>query len=517
MDMRMNTPSRTLSFDRRQLVRLASAGLIAMPAMGTRLVHAQNELPSVDPLDEMVIDLAGEPVTIDPAVAYATVDWSIVHSIYDALVGFDAQGRMQPVAAETFEVVDELTFEAKLREGLTFHDGSPVTSEAVVRGMNHVQGGESLVVDLFASVTEVEVIDDLTVRIHCDTPSPWLPAQMAAWHVLLPEGFTMDSLASDPVGSGPYRLAGWDRGNEITLERFEEYQPVPVKGAPIASTVRYHFVPDATTRLSNLLSSGSHLIDTVPFDMLTTLNQTDATIVPQELVGSAWIRIATDTEPFSDVRVRQALNLALDVGAFPGALIYEQSYRLASIHPGQASMGFDPALAPYEYDPDAARNLLAEAGLEDGLDATMHITQNAQQSVAEAITSQWNEVGISVDIEVADYATFNASWDDTSAPALRMATWSPLYDPHSLLSLVWASDGALSRYSNEDVDRLIAEAAVEPNAERRAELYQELAGVMFEDAAGVWLWNQVAVYGLSNDVPLWSSRPDEWILPLARG
>src|SRR5690606_2073212 len=161
---------------------------------------------------------------------------------------------------------------------------------------------------------------------------------------------------------------------------------------------------------------------------------------------------------------RQALNMSLDIESFPGALIYEQSYRLASIHPGQASMGFDPALAPYQYDAGAAQALLEEAGIEDGVEAAMQITQNTQQSVAEPLVSQWNEVGISVDIEVADYATFNASWSDESAPALRMATWSPLYDPHTLLSLVWASEGVLSRYSNEDVDRLIAEAAVESDA-----------------------------------------------------
>ena len=513
----MSRSHSTSNLDRRGFIGLAAASLAAMPVVGTRLVQAQGTPVAVDRIDELVIDLAGEPVTIDPAMAYAPLDWSIVHSLYDALVGFDADGQIQPVAASSFEVVDETTFEAVLREGMTFHDGSPVTSDAVVRGIDHVRGGESLVADLFATVDGVEVVDELTVRITCSVPSPWLPAQMAAWLVLLPEGVTADSLASSPVGSGPYKLATWDRGNEITLERFEDYQPVGVKGTPIANTVRYHFVPDATTRVSNLLAGDTHLVDTVPFDMLTTLEQTDARIVPQELVGSAWIRIATDTDPFSDVRVRQALNLALDVDSFPGALIYEQSYRLASIHPGQASMGFDPALAPYEFDPDAARGLLEEAGIADGIEATMQITENTQQSVAEAIVAQWNEVGISVDLEVADYATFNAGWSDPSAPVLRMATWSPLYDPHTLLSLVWASDGVLSRYSNEEVDRLIADAAGESDRERRAALYRELAGVMREDAAGVWLWNQVAVYGLSQDVPDWSPRPDEWLLPLLRG
>jgi peptide/nickel transport system substrate-binding protein len=503
--------------DRRRMLGLTAASLLAFPAVGTRLVHAQGTPVAVDPIDEMVIDLAGEPVTTDPAVAYSPLEWSIVHSVFDALVGFDGDGQIQPVAADTFEVVDETTFEARLREGMTFHDGAPVTSDAIIRGIEHLQGGESLVADLFSTVDEVERIDDLTVRIHCSSPSPWLPAQMAAWHVLLPEGADAETLSAEPIGSGPFRLLRWDRGNELILERYEDYQPVAVKGSAIATIVRYHFVPDATTRVSNLLTGDTDLVDSVPFDMLNTLSQTSAEIVPQELVGSAWIRIATDTEPFSDVRVRKALNMALDVEAFAGALIYEQSFRLASLHPGQASMGFDPALPSYPYDPDAARDLLEEAGIEGSIETTLQATPGTQQSVAEAISAQWRQVGISVDVEVVDYATFNASWSDPSAPPLRIATWSPLYDPHTLLSLVWASDGVLSRYSNDEVDRLIEEAAVEPDIDRRNRLYQELANVMHEDAAAVWLWNQVAVYGVAEHASAWSARPDEWVLPLARG
>jgi peptide/nickel transport system substrate-binding protein len=501
---------------RRKLVQAAGAGLFTMPIVGSRLLHAQSTPAAVKTVPELVIDLSGEPVSIDPAVAYAPTEWSIVHSIYDALVGFDSQGVIRPIAAETFEIVDEVTFEAKLRDGMTFHDGSPVTSDAVIRGMEHLQQGASLVIDLFSTVTEVQRIDDLTVRIVCDQPSPWLPAQMAAWHVLLPEGVTDDSLANAPVGSGPYRLASWERGNEIVLDRFEGYQPAAAKGVPVTDRVRYHFVPDATTRLSNLLSDGSHLVSDVPFDLLGALEETGSKVVSQRLVGSNWIRIATDMEPFSDVRVRQALNLALDIDSFRGALIFDDAHRLASIHPGEESMGFDPALEPYPFDPERARVLLEEAGVGDSLDTILQFTTSQQQTVMEAIAAQWGEVGVRVELQAADYATFNADWSDPSAPPLKMASWSPLYDPHTLLSLVWAGDGVLSRYDNPDVTQLIHDAAVEPDTDRRTEMYQELATIMFKDAAAVWLWNQVTVYGLAESAPQWSSRPDEWVLALTR-
>jgi peptide/nickel transport system substrate-binding protein len=502
-------------FSRRTAFALAGAGLASMP-VGTRLLQAQGTPVVTDTMPELVIDLSSEPVSIDPAIAYAPTDWSIVHSIYDALVGFDANGEIQPIAAERFEVVDERTFEATLREGMTFHDGSPVTTDAVIRGMDHLKGGDSLVVDLFATVEEVRRVDDLTVQIICSEPSPWLPAQMANWHVLLPEGATADALANQPTGSGPYRLTAWERGSEIALERFEDYVPASAKGAPIADIVRYHFVPDASTRLSNLLSGGSQLIADVPFDMQSTVEEDGAAIRSQPLAGSAWIRIATDVEPFSDVRVRQALNLALDIDQFPGALIFGDSRRLASIHPGEESLGFDPDLEPYAYDPDRAASLLAEAGYGEGLETVLQMTTGSNQAVAEAIAAQWGEVGIDVELQVADYAQFNADWSDPEAPPLKMATWSPLFDPHTLLSLVWASEGVLSRYANQDADELIRSAAQETEREQRRSLYQQLARVMHEDGAAVWLWNLVAVYGLSGDVPVWSSRHDEWVLPLAR-
>lgn len=500
---------------RRKALAWASASLAAMP-VGTRLLQAQGTPVIANTLPELVIDLSGEPVSIDPAIAYSPTDWSIVHAIYDALVGFDAKGEIQPIAAERFEVVDELTFEATLREGMTFHDGSAVTADAVIRGMDHVRGGDSLVVDLFSTVEEVRRVDDLTVHIVCSEPSPWLPAQMATWHVLLPEGATPDSMATEPIGSGPYRLASWERGSEIALERFEDYAPAPAKGVAIADVVRYHFVPDASTRISNLLSGGSQLITDVPFDMQSTVEDDGALVRSQSLAGSAWIRIATDVEPFSDVRVRQALNLALDIDKFPGALIFEDSRRLASIHPGEESLGFDPDLEPWAYDPEQAASLLSDAGYGEGLDTVLQMTTGSNQSVAEAIAAQWGEVGINVELQVADYAQFNADWSDPAAPPLKMATWSPLFDPHTLLSLVWASDGVLSRYSNDEADELIREAAVEPDRDERRSLYQQLARVMHEDAAAVWLWNLVAVYGLSDDIPAWSSRHDEWVLPLFR-
>src|SRR5690606_4788686 len=123
--------------------------------------------------------------------------------------------------------------------------------------------------------------------------------------------------------------------------------------------------------------------------------------------------------------------------------------------------------------PDMARSLLAETGV-DGISVKLEQTQSARKDVAEVIAQNLTDVGFDVEVVASDVATFNAGWTDPEAPALRIVTWSPLYEPHSLLSLVFASDGSLSRYDNDEVDDLIANAAVESDPARRRETYEQL-------------------------------------------
>ena len=136
--------------------------------------------------------------------------------------------------------------------------------------------------------------------------------------------------------------------------------------------------------------------------------------------------------------------------------------------------------------------------------------------MAEAISAQWAEVGVRAEIKVSEYAEFNANWSNPDAPALKMSTWSPLYDPHTLLSLVFAGDGSLSRYDNSEANRLIGAAALETDTQAREELYRQLETLMHDDAPAVFLWNLVASYGVGQDALGWTPRGDEYVLPLSR-
>ncbi len=496
---------------RRDLIKGATiAGLVRGLALPVQPVTAQT--PEAAILDEMAIDLAGVPESIDPAFAYSARDWSIVHSIYDSPLGYAADGSIQPLAADSYGAVDDVTWEIVLRPNLLFHDGSAVTSAAVTRSLAYLAESESEASGLFAGIVDVVEVDDLTVRIVTETPAPWLPAQIAVWLVLLPEGHTPDTALTAPVGSGPYRFENQQAGGSITLVRNPDYTWGSPKGRPMADRVVYRFVPEAATRIANLSTGAAQIVTEIPAGQMDAVRDSGALGVEEGIVGSAFIRIATYVAPFDNPVVRRALNLAIDVQATGEALVSPAASRLGSLFPDDRSMAFDPDLEPYPYDLDGARELLEETGLGEGFETEMEITSGANVEVAEAIAAQLAEIGITVSIVVAEYTDFNATWKDAAAPALRMATWAPLYDPHTLLSLVFASEGFLSRYANPDADALIERAGSETDVAARAALYRDLAALMHDDAPAVFLWNLVAGYGVAESAGAWNPRGDEYVI-----
>ncbi|MDQ2654003.1 MAG: hypothetical protein M3Z20_13295, partial [Chloroflexota bacterium] len=134
--------------------------------------------------------------------------------------------------------------------------------------------------------------------------------------------------------------------------------------------------------------------------------------------------------------------------------------------------------------------------------------------LGQAIAGQLAQVGIQTELQTVEIATFNGQWKDPEAAPLRLVSWRPMIDPYTLLSLMVSNSGYLSRYNDLEAQKLIDAAAVEPDAARREDLYVQLGDVLFESPAGIYLWNRTAFYGSAADAPVWTPRPDEWLLPL---
>ena len=490
---------------------LAALAITRLPLAG-RDAAAQEALPS-----SLAVDLTAEPATLDPARTYDIDGWSVVHSIYDAPVQLGPGGVLQMVAAESLEQVDPLTWEMKLKSGIAFHNGEPLTSASVTFSIAHIQNPDtaSQIAGNFAVIESVEEVDELTTRLHLSAPAPWLPSQLAPWLALLPPAYAADpanDLARNPVGTGPYVFKGWERGASIGLERNPAYVGGDAKGAPIAETVTFRFVQDGTTRVADLISGTSQIIALVPFDQVPQV-ESSATMQAVPIAGCAFVRVPNDVEPFTDPRVRKALNHAVDVEGIVASLLGGYGQRLANFYVPDG-MGFNPDLAPHAYDPDLAKSLLAEAGYPDGFQTSMAISTLDRMDLGQAIAGQLAAVGIQTDLQTVEIATFNGQWKDPEAAPLRLVSWRPVIDPYTLLSLLVSSSGYLSRFNDPDAQKLIDAAAIEPDTAKREALYRQLGDVLFESPAGIYLWSRTAFYGSAADAPAWTPRPDEWLLPL---
>lgn len=497
---------------RRRFIQTAGAASVAMAGFARFKLPGIASAQTPVTMQELVIDLDGGPDNFDPALTYSPRDWSIAHSIYDALLHFDADGKIVPLAAETFTTTDAKTFDVKLRSGLTFHDGRPVTSAAITRSVDHLKTSESQIADLFRGITKVEEVDDLHARIISENAAAWLPSQIAVWLMLFPEGMSDKTWTSAPVGSGPYKFKSYDPGNQIVLERNEDYTWGSPKGVPIADRVTYRFVPAAATRVADISTKAAQIIVSVPPDQRDAVVKGGAKTVVEPILGTGFLRIATDTKPFDDPRVRQALNLALDVQTIATQLVAPEARRLASLFPDPRGVGFDPNLPVFPYDPDKARGLLADAGVGDGFATILQLVSTERTVVVEAIAAQLGEVGIDVTIEQTELAAFNQAWPDPKAAPLRYATWRPMYDPHSLLSLMFLSTGFLSRYKSPKADELILSAAIEADPARREGIYQELGRLFQSEPAAVYLWNVTSTYGVAPEAIDWQPRGDDYVI-----
>lgn len=491
---------------------VAASAIAAIPLAGAA---GQQATPEAGLLPELVIDLSGSPDHLTPATSYSTRDWSIIHAIYDSLVDFGPDGTIMPQAAEVFETDDAITFRVKLREGMTFHDGSPVTTAAISRNVKHIQEADSQISELYDVITEVREIDDLHAEIVCAEPAAWLPSQLVVWGTLLPENYTEESLATAPIGSGPYVFEEWVPGSHISLTRNPDYPLGTPKGDPLAERVVYRFVPEASTRIADLTSGQAHIIAEIPQDQITGIEQGGNIAITSPVLGTAFIRIAT-TGPFADPRVAQALNHAVDVQSIAEVLVATEARRLASVFPDPRGIGFDEDLAPYTYDPQQAKALLAEAGYETGIDAEIQVVAGSRIDVVEAAVAQLAEVGVRLSIVSTELAGFNQDWPNDEAPALRYATWRPMYDPFTFLRLVINSEGFLSRYENAAADELIRAGAVEPDVLTRQAIYQDLGRTLQDHPAAIYLWNLVSSVGVASNIQGWEPRGDEYILPLRR-
>src|SRR5262252_1605966 len=358
--------------------------LVALPLLGSlpaSVAPAAAQTPNT-----LVVDTTADPGSLDPALVAQVSGFSVITSIFDNLIERDYSGALVPMLAESWSFPDPTTVEFKLRQGVTFHNGEPFNAASVKYSIERLLDpalNSPLAGGWPKTWQGTEIVDDYTIRFHFSAPEATIFDTLAQSASMLPPNYyssnSEDFLAQNPVGTGPFKFVESVRDDHTTLTRNASYWGTDTyKGTPLVQTVIFRPVPDAGTRMADLLNGTADMIFDVSPDDLSTLRGRAGDgyqIVTGNAAKLQFIEFMPKkaTDPLADRRVRQALNYAVDVDAIVTNLLKGLGRRQSSpIMEG--ALGFDPGVAPYDYNPALARQLLADAGYPNGFSATMDLS-----------------------------------------------------------------------------------------------------------------------------------------------
>jgi len=488
-------------------LRIAACAAAALLAMLPSCAGAQ-------PQGELRVAIPWTPENLDPTMNLSSIRAMIGVTMFDSLVGRDADNRIVPQLAESWRLVDDTTWQLKLRRSVVFHDGEPFNAEAVRFTFQRVLDPEQKSPNRanMAEIARVDVIDDYTVNLVTRQPYAPLINRLLDFPIVPPRYAAEkgnQGMALRPVGTGPYRFVELVKDDRLVVEAFDRHW----RGAPRIRRVVYKPIPEPFTRAAALRNNEVDLITTIPPNLARELEGVGGIRVQR--VPSSWIiylGLNAFRKPLSDVRVRQALNYATDVEAIVKNVLEGNGRRLEGPLTPQM-FGHDASVKGYPHDPARARKLLAEAGYPDGLEITLESPAGRYQGdkeIAEALGGQWQKAGFRPRVQVAEWgAYFKRYLGKQFQDAYLLGLGGPMQDADELYNLV-SSKGRGLYYKNERVDALFDLGRGTMDMAKRRHVYRDLARAMVEDATWVFLLQQVDIYA-SRDRLTWTPRPDQWM------
>jgi peptide/nickel transport system substrate-binding protein len=454
--------------------------------------------------DQWVVAFGDEAFTLDPAGkgALAVVsDYVQVH-IFDALVDFTGPNlTLKPMLATRWENPTPTTWRFHLRRGVKFHNGDPLTAEDVKFTIDTQLANKGATVNSFLGPTEsARVVDPYTVEIVTRTPFPPLLYNLGRVHIL-PRAYEKvgaEAFAAKPIGSGPYRFVEWSRGQRIVLDASPDYWG----GAPTPRRLVFRAIADPSTRAAELKTGGVDIITNPPIAQLKELNSGDTAVLAVPAARVIAYPFNTLQKPLSDVRVRRALNHAVDREAIVKTLL--QGYGRATGQPFTPGwLGYDPDIKPYPYDPALARKLLAEAGLSGGFELPWNVSTGvfiADREIAEAVAAMLGQVGVRIRLIPTERAKIQKDLQAATFDGITAGAWGTVAE--SDVPARWFFRPKIFTPELETrLDRLLSAAIVEIDRDRRGKIYQELSRFAHDQALWLFVHYQDELVAKRNEIP----------------
>lgn len=467
----------------------------------------------------LVISLGTDVPIFDSVYASGIPNLGIIHLVTEGLTRINPEGgepKVLPVLATEWSVSDDgKTWTFKLREGVNFHDGTPFNAEAVKFNIERMLDPETkaLARAAFSMIQSVEVVDEHTVNIITEEPFAALPAQLAYSPMAMNSPTQVQALGNEdyhtaPMGTGPFKFVYHKKGEEVRLEANPEYWG----GAPYLDAVLMRPIPETAARLLALESGESQVIYHVPprdaqrFIDDPSLGIEVLTPPPQRLI---FIGMNVQWGPFQDVRVRQALNYAVDKEAIVNNIFLGLTQVTDSPLPPTALCYHSTKY--YEYDPDKARQLLADAGYPDGFEVTLHYGSGRyllDSEVVEAVQAYLADVGVTVNVIPLEWAAYGGvirkPVEESEVQMFFIGWGLPTLDPdlgiQTYRKEAWAPGLNTMFYDNPQLSDLILAQRAATDPEERCEIVEQAQGVIMEDAPQIYLYYEPQVHAKRHEV-----------------
>lgn len=508
--------------------RVLLAGLaLALP------LHAQ----------ELIVGLSTPVTTLDPHFHNLTPNNSIAKHLFETLVHQDEQQALRPGLAESWRATDSLTWEVKLRKNVRWHDGAPFTAEdvlATLRRIPKVPNSPASFAIYSRPIVEAKAADAHTLVLKTKEPHPLLPNDLATLHIIpktAEAAATPDFNSGKAVnGTGPYKFAEYVSGDRVVLVANDKYWG----RKPVFAKVRFRMITNSAARVAALLAGDVHMIEAVPTADIEKLKQ-DARVSLASTVSNRVIYLHMDSgreanspfvtdaagkplqaNPLRDPRVRKALSRMIDRNAI-AARIMEGEARPAGQFLPENFHGTSKRLPPEKYDPDSAKQLLAEAGYPNGFGLTLHTPNNRyinDEKIAQAVAQFLTRGGVPTKVEAMPSAVFFSRGSKLEFSFL-LAGWGAGTGENSspLRSLVATFDakqgnGAANRgrFSDAGVDAMIQTALATIDDTKRGIILAAATEKAIGELTGVIpVHYEVSTWGLKKGLA-YKARVDQYTL-----
>ena len=498
---------------------------------------------------ELKIGVAAEPSSADPHYHNLTPNNQLAKHVFQALVEMDHLQALKPGLAASWKVLDDLTWEFKLRPNVKFHDGSPFTADDVIFSINRVPNVPKSPAPKTAYVRgkTFEKVDDLTLRVKTAKPEPLMLNHLAQVEILSAKAaatVTTEDLnaGKGTVGTGPYRFVEFVPGDRYVVQRNDAYWG----GKPAWEKVTFKFIKSDPTRVAALLSGDVDMIEGVPTADAQRLAK-DARVTMASALSNRVIYIHLDRHretspfvkgkdgadiknPFHDLRVRQALTKAINRKAIVERVMEGEAVPASQLLPDSYA-GTSKKLQPVAYDPEGARKLLAAAGFPNGFQLKIHGPNGRYTNdtfIIEAVAQMFTRVGIQTTVETLPPSVFfsrasSGGPDKTPEFSMILAGWSagtgePSDSVKALLGSFDPKQGRGSanrgRYSNAKMDELLGQALATVDETKRAALLAEATEIAINDVGLIPIHYQKNTWAARKGFKI-QARTDEYTLAMS--